>query len=254
MTTDLDIPSDTAMTPSTIGAALTKFRPVFSKLLAETGISDETFMATIAQAYRSTPKLDQCDISSVLGAGLRCAQLGLTPNDPRNLAWIIPRGREASFQLGYGGIMELARRAAPGLRFDGRPVYPKDEFDLDYGKVEPLTHRPNLTDRGGDPIAWYVRAIFPDGSVQIQVLNRDDVEYHRGFSKMGNAGMWKTSYDAAALKSCVVAMKRWLPASPQLATAIESDGETIKVEKVEPIPAGEIHHEAIDIESDERDA
>jgi len=250
MSNALDLPNDNTATKRTIGTELTKFRPVFSKLLADTGISEESFMATIAQAYRSTPKLDQCDISSVLGAGLRCAQLGLTPNDPRNLAWIIPRGHEATFQLGYGGIMELARRAVPGLKFDGHTVYPNDEFNLDYGTNE-LTHKPNLHDRGGEAYAWYVRATFPDGTVQIQVLDRAGVEYHKGFSKMGNAGMWKSSFDAAALKSCVIDLKRWLPASPQLAAAIAADDTAIKIEQLEPIEpnhvesAGDIRHEVL---------
>jgi recombination protein RecT len=250
MSTDIELPQESK--PPTIGETLTKWQPVFTKLLDETGISEQAFTANIAQAYRATPELDQCDISTVLGAGLRCAQLGLTPNDTRNLAWMIPRfnkktGRkEASFQLGYGGIMELARRHTPGLRFDGRAVYPNDEFDLDFGKAEPLTHKPYYTlghsDRGGDAIVWYVRALFPDGSVQVQALDKKGVEYHRSFSQMKDSGMWKNNYDAAALKSCVVDMKRWLPASSQMAAATLHDEAVVKIEDVEPINVGEIEH------------
>jgi recombination protein RecT len=241
------IPSDnqpaTANT-ATIGGLLTKWAPVFSRLLAETGVSEETFTAQIAQAYRTTKNLDRCSLETVLGAGLRCAQLGLTPNDGRNHAWIIPRknqGRdEATFQLGYAGVMELARRAVPGLVFDGRAVFPNDVFELDYGKREPLTHKPNLKDRGGEAYAWYVRATFPDGTSQIQALDKAQVEYHREFSQRKTAGMWADSYDAAALKSCVVDLKRWLPQSPQLAAAIKFDNEAIKIDDVEPIQAGDI--------------
>jgi recombinase, phage RecT family len=117
-----------------IKRSLDTYRPVFTKLLAGTGVSEATFAAQIANACRTTPALFRCKPETVLGAALRCAQLGLAPNDVRNLAWIIPYGQEAQFQIGYGGIMELARRAVPGLRFDGRPVYPNDEFDVDYGK------------------------------------------------------------------------------------------------------------------------
>ena len=241
MSNAIDLPNDNTATARTIGTELTRYLPVFKKLLADTGISEETFAANIAQAYKATPKLDQCDVSSVLGAALRSAQLGLTPNDARSLAWVIPRGREATFQLGYGGIMELARRAVPGIKFDGRPVYPNDEFDIDYG-ANTLTHKPDLHDRGGPAYAWYVRATWPDGTVQIQMLDRAGVEYHKGFSKMGNAGMWKTSYDAAALKSCVIDLKRWLPASPQLAAAIAADGDTVRIEQVQPLPADMTEH------------
>ena len=202
--------------------------------------------AQIANACRATPALFRCKPETVLGAALRCAQLGLAPNDVRNLAWIIPYGTEAQFQIGYGGIMELARRAVPGLRFDGRPVYPNDEFDVDYGKADPLTHRPAVArgmSRGGDAYAWYVRAIYPDGSVQIHMLDKEGVEHHRNLSMVKKGAMWKDNTDAAALKSVVLDMKRWLPSSTQLVAALASDNEVIQVQDVDDI--GEIEHEPI---------
>lgn len=228
--TGIELPSDRR--PQNLGDELQRWAPVFRKLLAETGVSEELFTTQIAQAVRNTKGLEDCDPRSILGAGLRCAQFGLAPNDGRNLAWIIPRNRQAMFQLGYGGILELARRAVPGIRFEGRAVFPNDVFEVDYGADQPLTHRPNLTDRGGAAIAWYVRAIFPDGTSQVQVLDREGAEYHRSFSKAPSGDMWAKSFDAAALKSCVVDLKRWLPATPQLAQAIAEDGETITIDEV----------------------
>lgn len=219
---------------------LDRYKANIERLLSGTGVTQETFVAQIANAVRSNPGLLRCQPETILGAALRCAQLGLTPNDPRNLAWIIPYGNTAQFQLGYGGVMELARRAVPGLRFDGRPVYPNDEFDLDYGKADPLTHRPSVVkglDRGGDAYAWYVRAVYPDGSTQIHVLDREGVEYHRKFSKQQNGDLWTKSYDAAALKSVVLDMRRWLPSSTQLAVAIASDETVVDVRTAEPVEA-----------------
>jgi recombination protein RecT len=230
-----------------IKQSLDRYRPVFSRLLDGTGINEETFAAQIANACRTIPALWACTPETVLGSALRCAQLGLAPNDPRNLAWIIPYGKDATFQLGYGGVMELARRAMPGLRFDGRPVYPNDEFDVDYGKPEPLTHRPAVArgfDRGGPAYAWYVRAVYPDGAIQIHILDREGVEYHRQFSKQKNGKMWTESYDAAALKSVVLDMKRWLPSSAQLAAAFASDDAVIDIrEPADLDDAGPIEHE-----------
>lgn len=228
-----------------IKQSLDRYRPVFSKLLAGTGVSEDNFAAQIANACRATPALFRCAPETVLGAALRCAQLGLAPNDVRNLAWIIPYGNQAQFQIGYGGIMELARRAVPGLRFDGRPVYPNDEFDVDYGKADPLTHRPAVArgmGRGGDAYAWYVRAVFPDGSVQIHLLDKEGVEYHRSFSKVRDRGMWADNYDAAALKSVVLDMKRWLPSSTQLVAALASDEQTLEVTDVDEIDTIEVTH------------
>lgn len=216
---------------------LRRFTPAITKLLEGTGVSPETFAAQVANATRAVPDLLACQPETLIGAALRAAQLGLAPNDARNLCWILPYKGRAQFQLGYGGALELARRALPGLKFDGRPVFPNDEFDVDFGRTPPLMHRPSVArrprmDRGGDAFAWYVRATFPDGSEQVFVLDREQVEYHRSFSKQPDGMMWTKSYDAAALKSVVMDSRRWLPASAQLVAGIASDEEVIHVENV----------------------
>ena len=208
------------------------FRPHFRSLLERTGVSEVEFAAMVTNAVRDTPRLAECSPATIVGAALRCAQLNLAPNDGRNLAWIIPRGREASFQLGYGGVIELARRAVPGIKFEGRAVYPADEFSIEYGADRPLHHKPSFVTPKGDAYAWYVLITFPDGSQQVHHLDREGVEYHRSFSQMKNSGMWRDNYDAAALKSVVMDVKRWLPssvASPELVQAMQSDGTTFDV-------------------------
>lgn len=227
-----------------VAKTMDRYRPVIARLLSGTGINEDTFVAWIANACRANPQLWECDPNTILGAALKAAQLGLAPNDSRNLCTIVPYNRQAQFQLGYGGRLELARRAVPGLRFDGRPVYPNDEFDIDYGKPEPLTHRPAIVrgeDRGGAAYAWYVRAVFPDGQVQIHVLDREGVEYHRSFSKQPNGPMWTKSYDAAALKSVVHDMARWLPSSAQIVSAMAADEQVINVTQLaEDEPVAEL--------------
>jgi recombination protein RecT len=226
----------------TLRELMDRFRPVVTDLLRGTGVDEPTFRANIGNAVRSVPELAGCTPETVLGSALKCAQLGLVPNDPRNQAWILPYKGKASFQLGYGGVIELARRAVPGLIFDGRAVYPGDEFDVDFGRTQPLLHRPGIVrghTRNDDEqaFAWYVQARYPDGSVQLGLLDRTGVEYHRSFSKQPNGMLWTKSYDAAALKSVVMDMRRWLPTSTQLAAAYVADDQVHDVNTVEPIEA-----------------
>jgi recombination protein RecT len=217
---------------------LNRYKPVVTKLLARTDISTETFVAQIANAMRVTPKLWDCDPETVLGAALRCAQLGLPPNDGNNLAWILPYGRTATFQLGYGGVMELARRAMPGTIFDGAPVYPNDTFEHEMGSGKfrhvPAHARRPPRDRGGPARAWWVRIEYPDGKQRTHSLTREDVEYHRSFSKQRDGDAWKRSYDAMALKSVVLDMRRWLPPMPQLVVAQGADGSVVDVRDLDP--------------------
>jgi recombination protein RecT len=208
---------------------LDRWRPVIENLLPPEQ-SPEHFIATVANAVRAVPELLRCDQPTLIGAALKAAQLGLEPNDGRNQCWILPYSGKAQFQLGYGGVLELLRRAAPGVRVQGRPVYPNDDFDVDYGADQPVKHKPAVVrgmDRGGDASAWYVLIRWPDGSQDVHVLDRAGVEYHRSFSKQPNGQMWTKSYDAAALKSVVLDMRRWLPQSPSIAAALEADEKTV---------------------------
>lgn len=230
---------DRDATPATVDqvrvirAELDRYSKVVERLLARTDVSADEFTAWVANACRATPKLWACDPATVVGAALRCAQLMLPPNDGNNLAWMIPYNGSATFQLGYGGVLELARRAEPGLRFDGRPVYAGDAFDLDYGRTPPLKHKPWHSRRPprarGEAVLWYVRATFPDGHELVHTLDRDGVKYHRGFSKQRNGEMWTKSYDAAALKSVVLDMRRWLPHTPALTAGVRADGAVVDV-------------------------
>lgn len=232
-----------------VGQLLRQYEPVVARLLDRTGIGAATFTAWVANACRATPKLWEVEPTTLLGAALRAAQLGLAPNTPDNLCFIIPRKGQAVWQLGYGGILELARRAVPGLIFEGRPVYPGDLYVVEYGSAFKFKHVPHTArrrPRGGDATAWYVLATYPDGRQYHHDLDREGVEYHRAFSEQPDGLLWGRSYDAAALKSVVIEMRRWLPNSATISAALAADGTVVDVrdmaDEVEPVGAdiGEI--------------
>jgi recombination protein RecT len=208
------------------------YAPIIDRLLPK-HITLEKFTSIIGNACRTTPGLLACDPSTVVGAALKAAQLGLEPNDVRNQCWILPYGKQAQFQLGYGGVLELARRAVPGLQIQGHAVYPNDEFDVDYGGTRKLTHRPAVAlgkSRGGEAYAWYVHLRYPDGGEAVHVLDREGVEYHRSFSKQPKGQMWEKSYDAAALKSVVLDMRAWLPQATERLS--EFDERVLTVDEI----------------------
>ena len=176
---------------------LRTYEPVVAKLLERTGTSPAQFLAQVANACRANPQLWECDHATLLGAVLRSAQLDLAPNTTANLAWIIPRKRgavlEATWQLGYGGVLELARRAVPGITFEGRPVYPGDLFVVEYGTAPKFKHVPHSArrrPRGGDAEAWYVLATYPDGHQYAEVIDREEAERHRSYSQLSGGDLW----------------------------------------------------------------
>lgn len=185
---------------------------------------------------RTTPKLADCTPQSFLGALMTCAQLGLEPG-PQGLAWILPYKNtdtnrlEATFQLGYKGIIELARRSGHLGKITARTVYAnevaQDRFSVTYdGAIETVKHQPILFEDRGEPVLYYAAARLDNGEELFTALRPVDVEQrHRKRSKAPNSPAWRNDYERMSWKSCIVEMRWMLPQSPELEQAIAQDGQ-----------------------------
>jgi len=209
-------------------------------------------------ALRMTPKLGQCDSSSVLGALMTCAQLGLRPGVLGH-AWLLPfwdskanadeKGRprggyKAQFVVGYQGLVELAHRSGKISSLIARTVYANDQFDVDYGLADSLVHKPNLFADRGDPIAYYAIAKFAGGGHSFIVMTQREMLAYRdrhakARSKEGRIfGPWVDHFEPMAHKTCVRQLSKYTPKSTDMAAAIEADGG-VRVDLTPTVPADE---------------
>ena len=78
--------------------------------LPKSGVTPERMARIALTEIRRNPKLANCSIESLMGAVMECAQLGLEPGST-GFCWIIPYGQEATFQLGYKGLLQLLWRS-----------------------------------------------------------------------------------------------------------------------------------------------
>lgn len=194
--------------------------------LTGTGVDPVRFKRVVLTALRLNPDLAACSQASILGAMMTAAQLGLEPNTPMGLAYLIPYRRECTLQLGYKGLIELARRSKRITQVQAHAVYEGDEFDFELGLHPDIKHRP-VADNREDPAKIthvYAYARFSDGSDPVfVVLTRKKVESYRRRSQMGNGGAWASDYEAMAMKTAVKRLATWLPLSPQAAEGIHAD-------------------------------
>jgi recombination protein RecT len=218
----------------TLITMINSMRPEIARALPKN--MDPDRMARIATTLlRQTPRLSEVVPASFLGALMTCSQLGLEPG-PLGLAWIIPRQNketrrwEAHFQLGYKGVIELARRSGKLAKITARTVY-QTEFDrqdftvLYDGADEIITHRPTLIGDRGTPVLYYAIAKLTSNETNWAPLTPAMVESrHRQRSSAPNSPAWKNDYESMAWKSCVVELRRWLPQSPELEQALAQDG------------------------------
>lgn len=81
------------------------------------GFTPERLTQLAIATYKQTPKLAECSIQSILACCMKCAELGVEPNDIMGNAYVLPyynnktKRMEAQFQLGKNGMLELVRRS-----------------------------------------------------------------------------------------------------------------------------------------------
>jgi recombination protein RecT len=182
----------------------------------------ERFARTVltAVATDKTGNLAKCSPRSICGAALQAAQLGLSVG-VMGEAWLVPYNGEATFQLGYKGLISLAARS--GITITAHTVHANDEFDYELGLSPVLRHRPARANRGPSEL-WY--AVARDRNtgqlLNFAVIDRDQVEKRRRANR-GKSPAWDW-FDEMAMTKAVRELCRFLPLSVEMATALASDG------------------------------
>lgn len=225
----------------TIAELFEQMKPAIAQAIPQ-HMTPERLLRIATTCIRTNPKLKVCTPESLLGAVMQCAQLGLEPSILGH-AYLVPyrnkkkdeRGREigyvdeAQFQIGYKGLIELARRTGQISSIMAQAVHEKDEFEYEYGINEKLKHVPADGDRG-PVVKYYAYAKFKDGGYSFLVMSRKDIEQHRDrFSKAKSYGPWVDHFDEMAKKTVLKALMKYMPISVEFAKAIAQD-ETTKRE------------------------
>lgn len=209
-------------------------------------MSPERLMRVTANAIRTTPKLQDCQPLSFLGALMQCAALGLEPNTVLGHAYLIPfdnsrkiDGRwvkvpEVQLIIGYKGLIDLARRSGHITSISAHIHYDDDEvWEYEEGTEARLRHVPGPED--GKPLHAYAIAKFVEGGHAYVVLPWAKVMKIRNGSQGWQSAVkfgktekspWYTHEDAMAKKTAIRALSKYLPLSVEFrdAVAVDNDG------------------------------
>lgn len=198
-------------------------------------LSTERLFNMTVSAVNHNPKLLECRIETLLSCVMRCSALGIEPSDVDGLgrAYILPfynskkRHMEATFILGYRGMIELARRSNQIKDIVARAVYEGDEFEYVFGFHEDLRHVPKATQKDPTKLTHvYLIANFTNGGHYIGVMSKDELEKVRKRSQSPNKGPWVTDYEAMCLKSITRRDWKWLPLSVETQAVVTYDETT----------------------------
>jgi len=175
-------------------------------------------------ALRTNPALLECTQTSLLSAVMSASQLGLELDGMTGQAYLVPYGRDVTLQIGYRGLIDLARRSGQISSISARVVRQGDFFEYEYGLHEDIKHIPKASPDA--PITHvYASARFKDGGFAFEVLSREDVEAIRRMSKTGGSASspWNKFWPAMAKKTAIRQLAKYLPISVEVARAVTID-------------------------------
>jgi recombination protein RecT len=211
--------------PLTVRSLLTGAKLKELQQLAGAAMSAERLIKMFAMAASRSPLILQCTAMSVLDAMTKCAELNLMPGT-LGAVYLIPYlnrktdSYELQFILGYRGMMALARRSGEISTITAEVVRNGDEFEFEHGIETKFRHKPKGIQGASVTHAWAL-CKFKDGSHQLTVMTRDEIEGIKARSKAGNSGPWVTDPAEMAKKTALRRLCKYLPLEPEIAAAIE---------------------------------
>lgn len=211
---------------SNFKALLSSYKGEIEKALPRVGLTAERLVRMAVTAGTMDPKLQDCTRVSLIRSILQSAQLGLEPDGVLGKAYLIPYGQECRFQVGYQGLLELARRSKDIKRVRIGVVREGDFFKCEKGLVEVLQHREQDDDLA-PAIGYYAIVELISGGIQWDHWSKRKAERHRQlYSKVKSKdGPWEKAFDAMALKSVLIQVLKLCPRTTELEEAARLEAE-----------------------------
>jgi len=198
-------------------------------------INSDRFTRIAITILRQNPKLQECNVPSLLGCLMTLAQLGLEPG-VLGQAYLIPFNNkklntvECQLQISYKGLIELLRRTGQLRDIYGYPVFENDTFELKYGLHRDLIHMPLVNGDRGSVKGFYTVAILKDGTTAFEYMTATEVNKHEEKYRLGQFknSIWVKNYDEMAIKTVAKKMLKWLPLSVDILEKLDNDDKSFK--------------------------
>lgn len=201
------------------------------------GFTPERLTQLAIATYKQIPDLKECSVQSMLSCCLKCAEIGLEPNDIMGNAYILPYNnrktgrKEAQFILGKNGMLELVRRSGQVKTVRTQCVYEGDDFE--YWEDETGVHfsfKPNLdADHSAKNLKLvYLSCHLKDGGFVFLQMSKKEVDEVKDCSKASKFGPWVSDYAAMAEKTVIrrAFNRGLLPRSVEVAKVVTDDEST----------------------------
>lgn len=196
------------------------------------GKSDQ-FIASLLSIVNNNKLLSNADNNSILTAAMKAATLNLPIEPSLGFAYIVPYKRQAQFQLGYKGLIQLAIRSGQIKNINSGVIY-KAQFK----SYDPLfeTLEVDFTQPEDEVAGYFATLELLNGFKKLIYWTKERAYSHgKRFSRSFGNSPWQTDFDAMAQKTLLKQIiSKYAPLSTELQEAITDDNET-EDEKAAPI-------------------
>lgn len=208
-----------------------KVKEKFERLLKDNAAA---FVSSLISVYRGNDALQKCEPMSVIAAASVAATLDLPINPNLGMAYVVPYGGVAGFQLGWKGLVQLAQRTGLYEAMNATPIYEgqlldEDPFTGDYSFGKEKTSDVVIG------YLFYFRLLSGFRKYtywSVEKVEKHAKRYSQTYAK--GYGNWKTNFEPMALKTVVIdGLNKWGPKSIKMQTvakAISSDSGVIDLE------------------------
>lgn len=193
------------------------------------------FIASLLSTVNNNDLLQKADQNSIYTAALMAASLKLPINQNLGLAYIVPYGGKAQFQLGYKGFKQLAQRSGQFLVINDSDVregeivnHNRLTGEIEFNWEQEPAKRLKLKTVGYVSYFKLVNGFESTFYMTNEELLAHAKKYSQTFKKYGS-GLWKDEFDGMSRKTVTkLNLSKNAPLSIELQRATIADQAVIK--------------------------
>lgn len=228
--------ADTQVTVTKAGSSLKDIMSspaMFQKLNGVLGNEKvaNSFVSSVISVANGNTMLRNANPMTIVTSAMVAATLQLPIVPTLGMAYIVPYKGQASFQIGYKGIIQLAERSGQVKNIIAEEVYEgqlvkKNKFTGEYVFDEDAK-------TGDNVIGYMARLELTNGFSKTIYWTKDEVEAHaKKYSQAYRSGYntpWKSDYHAMAKKTLLKALlSKYAPLDIAMQQAIRFDQAVVK--------------------------
>lgn len=238
----------------TLGDWMNGNKAAFMDALPKNTLNIDRFIQSAIMAITNpkNPLLRTCTKDSLFRSLKESASYGLEVSGLLGQAYLIPYNESVQvapgkwekqmtchMQLGYKGLIELARRSNTIKTIAAEPIHENDIFDIELGMNRHLSHKIDITKERGEVVGYYCLVELMNGGCQFTVSSKKDIEQHRdkfskAYKKDDKSNVWNSNFDAMALKTQVIKTLKLCPISVEALDAVsKAEMDDLKIDDSE---------------------